>query len=165
MSTTQSFDLMSEAPINRPEDVVVKFAAAWNHRDPDALAALFDDDAEFVNVTGLWWHTRDEIRSAHAYGLTRIFKDSRLRATDVRVKRLSAEIAVVHARMTLTGQTSVGEITAPRSRSNVMSFVVHQTPVGWRCASAHNTDVVPGSETNIIDDHGRLRSVSYREKH
>jgi len=156
---------MSEAPINRPEDVVVKFAAAWNHRDPDALAALFDDDAEFVNVTGLWWHTRDEIRSAHAYGLTRIFKDSRLRATDVRVKRLSEEIAVVHARMTLTGQTSVGEITAPRSRSNVMSFVVHQTPVGWRCASAHNTDVVPGSETNIIDDHGRLRSVSYREKH
>lgn len=42
------------------------FVDAWNHRDPDALAALFDQDAEFVNVTGLWWHTRDEIRSAHA---------------------------------------------------------------------------------------------------
>jgi len=49
--------------------------------------------------------------------------------------------------------------------SHVMSFVVHQTPAGWRCVSAHNTDVVPGSETNIIDDHGRLRSVSYRDKH
>ena len=69
---------MSEAPINRPEDVVVRFVESWNHRDPDALAALFDDDAEFVNVTGLWWHTRDEIQSAHAYGLTRIFKDSSL---------------------------------------------------------------------------------------
>jgi len=46
-----------------------------------------------------------------------------------------------------------------------MSLVVHQTPAGWRCASAHNTDVVPGSETNIIDDQGRLRSVSYRDKH
>ena len=40
------------------------FLEAWNHRDPDALAALFDKDAEFVNVTGLWWHTREEIRSA-----------------------------------------------------------------------------------------------------
>jgi len=109
--------------------------------------------------------TRDKVRSAHAYGLTRIFKDSSLQATDVRVKRLSDEIAVVHARMTLTGQASVGEITTPRPRSNVMSFVVHQTPAGWRCASAHNTDVVPGRETNIIDDHGRLRSVSYRDKH
>ena len=81
------------------------------------------------------------------------------------MKRLSDEIAVVHARMTLTGQASVGEITTPRPRSNVMSFVVHQTPAGWRCASAHNTDVVPGRETNIIDDHGRLRSVSYRDQH
>jgi uncharacterized protein (TIGR02246 family) len=155
---------MSEAPINRPEDVVVMFVDAWNHRDPDALAALFDTDAEFVNVTGLWWHTRDQIRSAHAYGLTRIFKDSSLRA------RHQSESVVgrdrgVHARMTLTGQTSVDEITAPRPRSNVMSFVVHQTPAGRRCASAHNTDVVPGSETNIIDDQGRLRSISYRDKH
>jgi uncharacterized protein (TIGR02246 family) len=87
---------------------------AWNRRDPDALAALFDDDAEFVNVTGLWWHTRDEIGSAHAYGFTHIFKDSALHATDVRVKRLSDAIAVVHARMTLIGQTSIGEITALR---------------------------------------------------
>jgi len=111
---------MSEAPINRPEDVVVKFVEAWNQRDPDALAALFDDDAEFVNVTGLWWHTRDEIRSAHAYGLTRIFNDSSPQATDVRVKRLSDEIAVVHARMTLTGQTSMGEVTTPRLECDVI---------------------------------------------
>jgi uncharacterized protein (TIGR02246 family) len=129
------------------------------------LAAERRSRSEFVNVTGLWWHTREEIRSAHAYGLTRIFKDSWPRATDVRVKRLSNDIAVVHARMTLTGQTSVGEITAPRPRSNVMSFVVHQTPAGWRCVPAHNTDIVPGSETNIIDDRGRPRSVSYRDKH
>jgi uncharacterized protein (TIGR02246 family) len=156
---------MSEAPIHQPEDVVVRFVDAWNHRDPEALAALFDDDAEFVNVVGLWWHTREEIRKAHAYGLTRIFKDSWLEATDVRVKRLSEQIAVVHARMTLTGQTAVGEITTRRPRSNVMSFVVHQTPAGWHCASAHNTDVVPGSETNIINDQGRLRSVNYRDKH
>ena len=38
---------MNEVPINRPEDVVVMFVEAWNHRDPDAVAALFDTDAEF----------------------------------------------------------------------------------------------------------------------
>lgn len=157
---------MSDVPIDRrPEDVVVMFVDAWNHRDPDALAALFDDDAEFVNVTGLWWHTKRDIRKAHAYGLTRIFKESVLTATDVRVKWLSEEIAVVHARMTLAGQNPVIEITAPRQRSNVMSFVVHRTTEGWRCASAHNTDVVPGAETNVVDDQGRLRSVSYRDPH
>jgi len=156
---------MSEAPVNRPEDVVVMFVDAWNHRDPEALAALFDDDAEFVNVTGLWWHTRRDIRKAHAYGLTRIFKESVLTATVVRVKWLSDEIAVVHARMTLAGQSPVNEISEPRQRSNVMSFVVHRMTEGWRCASAHNTDVVPGAETNVVNDQGQLRSVTYRDQH
>ncbi len=31
------------------------FAKAWNARNPDQLAALFEPEAEFVNVTGLWW--------------------------------------------------------------------------------------------------------------
>jgi hypothetical protein len=65
--------------------------------------------------------------------------------------------------MTLTGQSPVNEISAPRQRSNVMSFVIQRTTEGWRCASAHNTDVVPGTETNVVDDQGQLRSVTYRD--
>ena len=37
-----------------------------------------------------------------------------------------------------------------------------RTPDGWRCASAHNTDVVPGAETNVVDEGGRLRAADYR---
>jgi hypothetical protein len=29
---------------------------------------------------------------------------------------------------------------------------MHFTTYGWPCASARNTDVVPGSETNVVDD-------------
>src|SRR5690606_11267288 len=121
-------------------------------------------DAEFVNVTGLWWHDREAIRRAHAYGLERIFNQSTLRLGAVHVKHLSDDVAVVHARMTLTGQTATGDVRAPGSRTNVFSFVVHQTPDGWRCASAHNTDVVPNMETNVMDADGRLRAVDYREE-
>ena len=35
-----------------PEDIPAWFARAWNGRDPAALAVLFDEDAEFVNVDG-----------------------------------------------------------------------------------------------------------------
>ena len=28
---------------------------AWNQRDSGAVASLFAEDAEFVNVTGLWF--------------------------------------------------------------------------------------------------------------
>jgi uncharacterized protein (TIGR02246 family) len=145
-----------------PESIPIVFVEAWNNRDPDTLASLFDEDAEFVNVVGLWWHTRDAIRRAHAYGLTTIFNQSTARLGVVRVKRLSDDIAVVHARMSLTGQTPIGDVQSPRPRSNVFSFVVHRSAEGWSCASAHNTDVVPNAETNIIDAQGNFRSIDYR---
>lgn len=153
---------MDYSPLDRPESIPTVFVEAWNRRDPDTLAGLFDEDAEFVNVTGLWWHSREAIRKAHAYGLTRIFDRSTLRLGTVRVKRLSDDVAVVHARMTLEGQTPVAGVATPGTRTNVFSFVVHRTPRGWSCASAHNTDVVPGIETNVMDAEGRLRSVDYR---
>jgi uncharacterized protein (TIGR02246 family) len=153
---------MDYAPLDRPESIPTVFVEAWNDRDPDALAALFDEDAEFVNVVGLWWHDREAIRKAHAYGLERIFNRSTLRLGTVRVKRLSDDVAVVHARMRLEGQTPVGAVASPQPRTNIFSFVVHRTPDGWRCASAHNTDVVPGAETNVIDEDGRFRPADYR---
>ena len=154
--------MTGHATLDRPESIPAAFVAAWNARDPDALAALFDEDAEFVNVVGLWWHDRESIRKAHAYGLTRIFDRSTLQLGTVRVKRLADDVAVVHARMRLTGQTPIDGVKHPGARTNVFSFVVRRTPDGWRCAAAHNTDVVPGAETNVIGEDGRLRPADYR---
>lgn len=147
--------------LHAPEDVVRAWVAAWNRGDADALADLFDADAEFVNVVGLWWHDREAIRRAHAYGLSRIFPGSTLRPGAVRVKRLGDDVAVVHARMTLTGQAPAPGAPQPETRRNVLTFVVHRTEGGWRCAAAHNTDVVPGAETHVVQD-GRMRGVDYR---
>jgi uncharacterized protein (TIGR02246 family) len=153
---------MAYTPLDRPESIPIVFIEAWNNRDPNTLASIFDADAEFVNVTGLWWHDRESIRKAHAYGLEHIFDRSTLQLVRVKVKWLSDDIAVVHARMRLSGQTPVGGVSTPQTRQNIFSFVVHREPEGWRCASAHNTDVVPHMETNIIDDEGQFRSVNYR---
>ncbi len=155
---------MHTLPPNRPEDLPAAFAQAWNNRDPDALAALFDEDAEFVNVVGLWWHDREAIRRAHAYGLTRIFSQSTLSVSTVRVKRLTADIAVIQARMRLSGQTAVGGVQSPGARQNVFTFVVHQTPDGWSCAAAHNTDIVPNKETNVVDEQGQMHAADYRSQ-
>jgi uncharacterized protein (TIGR02246 family) len=146
----------------RPEDIPRLFADAWNRRDSDALASLFDADAEFVNVTGLWWHDRGSIRDAHAYGLTRIFNDSTLAVDDLRLKRLSDDVVVVHAALTLSGQTAIAPIRQPASRKSILSFVVHRVGDRWMCASAHNTDVVPGMETNVVSEDGSFRAANYR---
>lgn len=153
---------MDYTPLDAPESIPIVFVEAWNNRDPDTLASIFDEDAEFVNVVGLWWHDRASIRKAHAYGLERIFNRSTLRLVTTRVKKLSEDIAVVHARMSLEGQTPIDGVASPEARSNIFSFVVHRGADGWRCASAQNTDIVPRMETNVMDEDGHLRPTNYR---
>jgi uncharacterized protein (TIGR02246 family) len=130
-------------PHTSPEHIPALFARAWNERDPDALASLFDHDAEYVNVTGLCWHDRESIRKAHA---DRVFNKSTLAPGETKVKLLSPEVAVVHARMTMSGEDPAGALPGPRT--TIVSFVVHRTGDRWLCASAHNTDVIASPATS-----------------
>jgi hypothetical protein len=64
--------------------------------------------------------------------------------------------------MVLSGQTAIAGIKQPGVRKTIFSFVVHRVPDRWTCASAHNTDVVPNMETNVIGDDGTFRAANYR---
>jgi len=63
--------------------------------------------------------------------------------------------------MTLSGQTPVGTVRQPGARTNIFSFVLRRLEDRWLCASAHNTDVVPRMETNVVDDDGTFRAANY----
>jgi hypothetical protein len=53
------------------------------------MAALFEEDADFINVVGLWWNNCNDILKAHDYGLKVIFKDSVLSIINLKTKMLS----------------------------------------------------------------------------
>lgn len=144
----------------RPEDIPAAFAAAWAARDAAALAALFAEDAEFVNVVGLWWHDRKAIERAHAYGLGTFFAASTLTPGTIRTRMLGADAAVVQCRFTLTGQLLPDGGTAGPRRT-VLSFVAERQPEGgWQVVAAQNTDVVDGAESHV--NAGILRPADYR---
>lgn len=136
-------------PQASPETIPALFARAWNAHDPDALASLFEEDAEYVNVTGLCWHDRESIRKGYRDGLEHIFNTSTVATGETKVKLLSPDVAVVHARMTMSDDT--GAAAAPGSRSTIVSFVVHRAGGRWLCAAAHNTDVMPKTEPTLLD--------------
>ena len=153
---------MTEAPVPTPEDIPAAFVRAWMARDAAALAALFVPDADFVNVVGIWWEDRDAIQRAHHYGLTTFFAKSRLVLGRVKVRRLGAHHAIVHARLRLTGQVAPdGSEAGPRS--TVLSFVCEGQEAGWLCVAAQNTDIVPGAETFASSDKG-LTPQDYRRQ-
>ncbi|MBY6002633.1 SgcJ/EcaC family oxidoreductase [Salipiger bermudensis] len=148
------------APIpTEPQAFPAAFARAWASRSGAEIAALFTEDADFVNVTGLWWTGRDAIAKPHDYALNSFFAETELRPGRIETRLLGAEHAVVRGRFTLTGQTLPGGGTAG-PRQTILVFVLARGPEGWRAVTAQNTDVAPGKETHVNDD--GLSAVDYR---
>jgi uncharacterized protein (TIGR02246 family) len=148
-----AWERLPGAPQATPDEMPALFVRAWNDRNADALASLFDPDAEFVNRTGACWHDRESIRNAHARGVEGIFGKSTLALEEKKVRLLSPDLAVVHARMTLTCEPSAKAVAPTAPRATIVSFVVHRTADRWLCASAHITDVA-GVPMNVIDEAG-----------
>lgn len=144
-----------------PDEIPLRFKEAWNARNAEWIAQLFEDEADFVNVVGIWWEKKDDIREAHDYGLKVIFHQSTLKLGKVKVKMLAEDIAVIHARMRLSGQTLKGSPTG--IRQNLFLFVVRKSGDRWICVSAQNTDIVAGAETNMRDEQGNLVPIDYRK--
>ncbi len=149
---------MTDLP-QSPEDIPAAFAAAWMARDAAALAGLMAEDADFVNVVGIWWQDRAATEKAHHYGLTTFFRDSTLRFGRVKVRRLG-EVAVVHGRARLSGQYAPDGSVAG-DRQNMLIFVARKVAAGWQVVAVQNTDIVPGAETYVSGGDG-FRAEDYR---
>jgi uncharacterized protein (TIGR02246 family) len=122
--------------------VAVGLVADWNSHDMKSFAELFAEDADFVNVIGLWWRGRPEIQKEHETLHATRMRNSNLIAAEIAVRLLRPDVAVIHVRWQLTGDTGIDGVRLP-PRQGVLSFVTVRTGSKWLIASAQNTDVVP----------------------
>lgn len=123
--------------------VVNGFAQAWNAHDMEAFARLFAADAEFVNVVGLWWKGRDEIRRAHEATHATMFRNSRLTLLETTVRFPSPQIAIARSRWRLEGHVAPDGQPLPE-RSGVLVNVLASEGGAWRIIDSQNTDIVEG---------------------
>lgn len=148
------------APIKAPLDVVTRFAKAWNDGDATAIGELFVEDADFVNVVGLWWTSRRSIRRALARGFEEWFAGSTFTVDKLSQRLLGSDGAVVLARWRIEGQRDPEGEPAP-ARRGVATVVLQQLADGtWLCVSWHNTDISPAADTNLVVD-GVVTPTSY----
>jgi len=124
------------------KEVGAAFVDDWNRHDMKSLGSLFAEDAQFVNVIGLWWHGRAEIQKEHeALHATRM-RTSHLVNDETLVHLLGPDAAVLLTRWQLTGDTGIDGVTLP-VRRGIMSLVAIRAGSHWQIASAQNTDIIP----------------------
>ena len=119
-------------------------AAAWNKHDAKAYAALFTEDGDCVNVVGWWWKGRAEIEKKLTDAYLFVFKESVLtiKESDIDVKFLAPDIAVAHARWTMTGARTPKGIPEPQQGIQTQ-ILKKQSSGSWLIAEFQNTNAIP----------------------
>jgi len=123
---------------------VGKITTTWNSHDMKAFAQLFSDDAQFVNVVGMWWKNRSEIEAAHADRHRTNFKDSTLTGDVALVKWLRPDVVLAEVSWQLTGSKGARGEPMP-TRKGLMMLVLTRDKGEWKIRAAQNTDVVEGA--------------------
>ena len=123
--------------------VVRNIVDAWNRHDMDAFANLFSEDADFVNVRGVRWIGRGEIKKAHAAAHATIFSKSQLSLVgEISVRFLKPDVAVSRSVTEVTGQIDNAGNTLP-PRDALLTLVMAQQGVHWIIVVAQNTNIDP----------------------
>ncbi len=150
-------------PLSAPLDIASAFVKAWNAGNAKAIGELFAEDADFVNVVGLWWTSRRSIKRAHKRGFERIFGGSTLSIEKLSQRRLGEDAAVVHARWRVEGQLDPDGEPA-EGRRGVITWVLQRLADDtWICVSSQNTDIAIAADTNV-NVAGVVTPTSYLER-
>lgn len=129
------------------------FLAAWSAHDVAALGRLFAEDADFVNVTGLWWHGAERIARVHGAAFNTYFAGAVLTEERLETRALGPGAALARVRARMEGQRAPdGSLAQPRR--TMLLLACRETPGGWRIVAVQNTDIVPGAETMLASDGG-----------
>ena len=131
---------MSEI-VSEATAIMQNFADCWNRHDMADFASLFAPDAEFVNVVGLWWKGRDEIRKAHEFAHSTFFKDSRLTLDKIEVRVVDEHVLIARCRWTLIGHATPDGAPLP-PRHGILVSVLARGGNGWSIIDSQNTDIV-----------------------
>lgn len=120
--------------------LVESLTAAWNVHDARAFAANFAEDADFTNVFGMQASGREAIERFHAPIFATMFRDSRLTATQVRVRPIRPDVAAVDMHWEMTGARDPMGREWP-ARRGLINMVIAGGRDAFSIAVMHNMEL------------------------
>ena len=120
--------------------VIEAFIDSWNRHDMRTLAALFAEDADFVDVFGNWFRDRKSIEGALTQRHATVFRSSRFTERDLAVRFHKPDLAIVHAVIELSGAVDRQGQPLPPGLG-VITFVIEKVTDAWHIIALQNTAV------------------------
>jgi uncharacterized protein (TIGR02246 family) len=120
----------------KPEDTPRSFQDAWNSHDMEALGALFDADAMFVNRFGRHVRGVDAIVAMHAPIHASVYRDSTLENELIDVVYIGHDAAVVHCWSRLA--CGPAHPAGPHAVDTVLQAVLTRRQGAWKIIAFEN---------------------------
>lgn len=79
--------------IEKQVDAVIN---SWNNHNYNDMKDYATEDADWVNVVGMWWKNRKEVQYAHQVFHKVMFQNTPLSKTSVHTRFITNDVAVVH---------------------------------------------------------------------
>ncbi len=142
MSTARSQGHTSGDDEKAIEAVIAEMTAAFNQRLP--VTSLFTDDADYVNVQGMWLKGAAQIERGRKQRFETALKDARIKVLDVQIRFLKPDVAIAHVTHEIEGMLDSSEKKLPPHRElNIRVFV--KQGGRWRVTAFQNTTIAAGA--------------------
>jgi uncharacterized protein (TIGR02246 family) len=129
---------MTPAEERAIRETVREMQATWNRHDMKAYAALLTEDADWVNIVGMWWQGKTDVYRAHEAFHETSFRNVSIHVDHVSVRKLSADVAVAVCTERVDAFTTPSGQARPKSQDR-LSLILKKTGERWLICHAHNT--------------------------
>lgn len=104
---------------------------AWVREDGAGFAAIFANDADFINIRAQALRGRDEIARHHTAIFTTIYRGSSVRIGDLRIRFIRPDVATIEAASAVTLPSQ------PERHAHMLAVAV-RTDGRWAIQALHN---------------------------
>ncbi|RZJ92431.1 MAG: SgcJ/EcaC family oxidoreductase [Hymenobacter sp.] len=129
-----------EAQVNR-------LVADWNTHEFNHLDSYATDDVDWVNLVGMWWKGRPEVKQAHQTGFDYFFKGVPFTRTGLTVRFLTSEVALAHLLCHVGSLFPPDGIDRGTNRTpetdNILTLVYVKRKGVWVLTAGQNTGINP----------------------
>ena len=139
----QSLNASDETAI---KSLILAVPEAMNHKDWKAYGDLFADDADWINVVGMFWHGKENLVNAHAAYASTVFRNGGFTYSDMSIREVAPNVAVVVVTEHAVEQLAPDGVTKLPPGEGRLSFVVVKRKEKWKITLGHNTGVLKAAE-------------------
>ena len=113
------------------QTLFAKQAEAWVREDGEAFASVFALDADFINIRAHALRGRAEIATHHTKIFTTIYRGSKVRIGDFRIKFVRPDVATIEAASSVTLKDQ------PERHAHMLAVAVRDSGL-WQIKALHN---------------------------